>query len=336
MTDANMMQAWFLKSWERNFRYRVARWGYATSVLAFENSNEVGHVNPSGTPGAWAFLQSYVPYKQATDPYAHEETTSQNSQAYSPQMWSQMYTLANYHWYLDGHLPNLDADEALTVERFAWCLRDITRGTSSPYCDGLGLGDGTSWSGPAKPWVFGEFDLGQGQNIGTSGAIFNHNVAWAGLFTPIGTVPIDWWWSTADNTALNGKLMARKALSAFWTGESYDSQKFTFLTTPTDAPPGYTGEAIISSDINARVYGMRSADNSHAYLWVQNRNSTWKKPTPAAITPMITIGGLASRTYSVQVWDTTAGTIIYSTTASGPTVSVRLSNLSTDQAVKIR
>jgi hypothetical protein len=336
MTDSQMTQPWFLKSWERNFRYRVARWGYSTAVLAFENSNEIGHSNPSGTPGAWQFLQAYVPYKQATDPYTHEETTSQNSQAYSPQMWSQMYSLANYHWYLDGHLPSLDPDEALTVSRFAWCLRDTQQGTASPYCLGLGLGDGTSWSGPPKPWVWGELDLAQGQDTGQPGAVFLHNVAWAGLFTPIGTVPIDWWWSTQDNTAYTAKLLARKALSAFWSGEAYDTQNFTFFTTPNDVPPGYSGETASSSDSNARVYGMRSADRQTAYLWVQNRNHTWKRTSVAAINPTITIGGLLTgRQYTLQVWNTSTGQVISSAIVTGPSISVSLSGLDSDQAVKI-
>jgi hypothetical protein len=336
MSDADTTQAWLLKSWERNFRYRVARWGYATSVLAFENRNETGHINPSGTPGSWALFTALKAYKQATDPYGHEETSSQNAQAYSPQMWSELFTLANYHWYLDGHLPSLDSDEALTVSRFAWCLRDIARGSSSPYCQGLGLGDGTSWSDPAEPWLFGEFDLAQGENTGTAGAIFNHNVAWAGLFTPIGTVPIDWYWNLEDSTAMNGKLLSRRALSAFWKSEAYDSQNFTFLTTANDAPPGYTGETIASSDGNARVYGMRSADTANTYLWVQNRAYTWQSTSTRPISPTITVGGLANKTYTVEVWDTTTGTIMSSTRAAGPSVRLTLSSLSTDQAVKIK
>jgi hypothetical protein len=281
-------------------------------------------------------------YLATTDPYGHLRTTSQNSQAYSPQLWSASgMGVANYHWYLDGHIPAIDPDEAQTIMRFAWCLTD-TRGTSSPYCTGLGLGDGSSWTGAAKPWVWGEIGVGldgtQG-NTAEAGSRFLHNIVWAGLFTPIGTTPLEWWWYQEDTAATGAKLSARRAASAFFANVNYDAGAFTFLMTPGDGPPGYSGETLASSSAQARVYGMRRADRTAAYLWVQHRGDTWGQAatTPSAIAPTITIGNLLASAYRVEIWDTTTGTVVSQsqmTPASG-VLSIPIAGLTKDVAVKV-
>jgi hypothetical protein len=338
--DADWANPWVLRSWQRNFRYRVARWGYSPAILAWELFNEMGHIPPNSN--IYSFFQSYGAYQRATDPYAHIRTTSQNSQGYSPGMWSSSaMDLANTHWYLDGHLTNLDPDESLTLARFAWCLTD-TRGTSSPYCNGLGLGDGSTWTGPPKPWIWGEIGVGldgsQG-NTGEAGSRFLHNMTWAGLFTPLGTVPLEWWWYREDATATAAKLTARKSASAFFSGVDYHGGNFTFLMTPGDGPPGYTGETVTVSDSRARVYAMKRSDRLAAYLWVQQRDNVWSKAatTPATISPVVTVSNMPSGTYNVQVWNTRTGAITaqFTRTPSGGAISFAVDNLNRDVAVKV-
>jgi hypothetical protein len=70
---------------------------------------------------------------------------------------------------------------------------------------------------PAKPWVWGEVGVGvdgtQG-NTGEAGSRFLHNIVWAGLFTPLGTTPLEWWWYQEDSVATTAKFAARKAAAA--------------------------------------------------------------------------------------------------------------------------
>ena len=111
--------------WKRNFRYRVARWGYSTAVLAWEHWNELGHVQPGSD--WYSFYQTYAGYQHETDPYHHLRTTSQNSQAYSPGFWSSpAMDVVNYHDYLDERYQGwvFDGDSAAMVYRFAQCLRN--------------------------------------------------------------------------------------------------------------------------------------------------------------------------------------------------------------------
>lgn len=342
MTQADFAQLWTLNSYKRNLRQHVARWGYSPAILGWELHNEWGHINSSGSPNQYAMIVAVNAYLAETDPYNHVRTTSQNSQAYSPQLWSASgMDAANYHWYLDGHIPALDPDEALTINRFAWCLTDL-RGTGSPYCSGLGLGDGSAWTGAAKPWVWGEIGVGldgtQG-NTGEAGSRFLHNIVWAGLFTPIGTTPLEWWWYQEDATATAAKLAARRSASAFFAGVNYAGGGFTFLMTGGDGPPGYAGETLASSDGQARVYGMRRADRTAAYLWVQHRGYTWGQAatTPSTISPTITIGNLLASTYRVQIWDTTTGAVVSQSqlTPTAGSLAIPIAGLTKDAAVKI-
>jgi hypothetical protein len=342
MTQTDFAQTWTLNSYQRNLRYRIARWGYSPAILAWELHNEWGHINSTGSPNQYNMIVAINNFLAATDPYHHLRTTSQNSQAYSPQLWSSSgMDLANYHWYLDGHITTLDPDESLTVLRFAWCLSD-TRGSTSPYCNGLGLGDGSVWTGPGKPWVWGEIGVGvdgtQG-NTGEAGSRFLHNIVWSGLFTPLGTTPIEWWWYQEDSTATAAKFAARKAASAFFSAVDYAGASFVFLMTSGDGPPGYTGETVTATDPKARVYAMRRADQRSAYLLVQHRDYVWSNAatTPTAISPTVTIGNLLSTPYRVELWSTTAG-VITSTQTMTPTsgsLSIPISGLTSDVAIKL-
>jgi hypothetical protein len=112
-----------INNWKRNFRYRVARWGYSTSILAWEAWNEHGQ-DMFRYPGVVPFYQALGDYQKQTDPYHHLRTTSQGSQNYSAGFWSlPQMDIANYHDYMRPTYPdNLTNDEVHFVQSFAWCL----------------------------------------------------------------------------------------------------------------------------------------------------------------------------------------------------------------------
>jgi hypothetical protein len=345
-TDADWANPWVLKSWERNFRYRVARWGYSPAILGWELFNEMGHIVPGSH--IYAFFQAYSAYQMETDPYNHFRTDSQNSGATSPAFWSSgAANLANYHDYLDHRYPaSLTNDEANFIYRFAWCLRTIGVGnntTGSPLCYDPGMGDGTAWTGPPAPWVWGEIGIGEDGTVGNSGEAgsrFLHNNVWAGLFSPLGVTPIEWWWYQEDAAATNAKFASTKSASAFFAGVDYDGAHFTYLMTPADAAAiNYTGETVSASDGAARVYAMRREDKKAAYLWVQTRTHVWSNTaTPGAISPTVSIGNLlGTDTYRIEVWNTHTGAVIATTNQSpvNGAIAVALTGLTDDVAVKI-
>jgi hypothetical protein len=327
-----------LAEWKRNFRYVVARWGYSTSVLSWENWNELGHVLPN-TP-EWNFYQAYSLYQRTSDPYHHLLTTSQGSQAYSPAFWSSsFFDIANYHDYMmPGRYPAaLVNDEANFVSKFSWCL-----GTKGQLCSGLGLGDGTSWTGTSKPWIWGEIDVGTSNwnevnpkaQSGEGRLRFLHNSTWAGLFSPLAASPIDWYWDQEDAATTSARLADRKRTAQFFGDISYTGM--TFMLTAADAPSGYTGDVVTASDSKARVYAMKNAQG--VYAWVQHRDYTWyNSPTlPTAINVTVTFPNV-SGTYTVQLYDPQTGNTqnLGTMTASG-TLGVNVGAVSRDMAIKVR
>ncbi len=320
--------------WKRNLRYRAARWGYSSNIATVEFINEEGHIAPNSA--TWNFYAALAPYFNTVDPN-HLLTTSQGSQAYSPGFWSSAQTqmdVANYHDYLmsSRYSANLTNDEANFVTRFAWCLRSNTN------CASLGLGDGTQWSGGAKPWVWGEFDAGttvwnQVNPLVATGdgrVRLLHNSAWAGLFSPLGASPIDWYWSGEDAATTQAILNDRKITAQFFAGLDYAGNQFVYGSTEG------LGETVTVSDANARVLSMRGTLGT--YAWVQQRNYTYSNtpnlPTP--ISPIVVLPNL-NGAFNVQLFNTHNGsTINLGTMVAYGTLSIPVNNLQTDMAIIVK
>jgi hypothetical protein len=136
-------------------------------------------------------------------------------------------------------------------------------------------------------------------------------------------------------------LADRKVTSQFFRGVDYAGGQFTFLMSAGDKPSGYSGETIGVDQSQARVYGMRRADQKAAYLWVQNKGYTWyNSPSiPSAISPNVTIGGLLNKSYVVEIWNThPAPNQILSIQTLTPTngiLTINVSNLTSDAAIQI-
>lgn len=335
----NMSNKYHVNYWKRNFRYRVARFGYSTSILAWETWNEHGHITP--TSDVYAFYQTYAAYERETDPYDHLLTTSQGSQAYSPGFWSSAANdIANYHDYMmiSRYSASLTYDEANFVYRFAQCLRY----TSGSGCS-LGIGDGSTWTGGPKPWIWGEIGVlldwtTEDPDSKTTEAEVRErlNEMWAGLFSPIGSAPVQW--NGMDSTATTRVLRGNKVASDFFAGVDYNAQKFDHVPTPDVTVPNYTGDKLTSSNSTLRAFVLRSNDKRTILMWGQNKNYTWKNyaTTPAAASGNITIPNVPSGTYTVEYWNTEDGTKTSGSnvTANG-SLTVPLNNLQKSVAVKI-
>lgn len=332
-----------LNYWKRNFRYRVARWGYSPAVLAWEVWNEHGHVPVNSA--AYRFYQTYGAYQKTTDPYGHLRTTSQGSQAYSPAFWSSAaFDIANYHDYLmsSRYPAQLANDEVAFVSRFSWCLGDRT----ANHCSGLGLGDGSTWQGGPKPWVWGEIDVLLQWNEGNpkvktgDGRLrFLHNSMWTGLFTPMGTTPIDWSRNEEDAATTQIRFAQKKIASDYFSGVDYDGGKFVYMISSGDTVPGYGGETVTLTESKARAFGMRRNDKLAYYFWVQHRDYVWSNSPAAvpAIAPSLTLTGLPAGSFSLETWNTYSGekSAKSTLTATAGTLTITLPSFVGDIAVKL-
>ncbi|MBI5669731.1 MAG: DUF5060 domain-containing protein [Chloroflexi bacterium] len=323
-----------LRYWQRNFRYRVARWGYSTAILAWELWNEHGHVSTSSD--VYNFYQAYSQYQQQVDAYRHLRTTSQGSQAWSPAFWtSPAFDIATYHDYMmiSRYSADLTYDAANFVYRFAQCLR-----TSNAQQCGLGLGDGSSWQGGPRPILWAELDTGTTNwNEANPQPKAAHDMRWAGLFSPIGMAPIDWYFNQQSAAFTATKYAEAKIASDFFRGVDYAGKGFVYLST---ADVRLTSETINASNPALRVLAMRAANGTETYAWVQNKgNARWDQTgVPAPLSATFTIPGMAAGSYSIEIWDTYTGQITNggTVTANNSQIVVPVSNLTKDVAIKIR
>lgn len=316
-----------LDYWKRNFRYRVARWGYSTAILAWEHWNELGHVLPDS---AWYnFYQAYAPYQRATDPYRHLLTTSQNSQAYSPGLWSSpAMDVVSYHDYLDERYAGqpFAGDNAEMVYRFAQCLRHH----ASVDC-GLGLGDGSRWTGADKPILWTEWDYYPG---GGFNRIADHNAMWAGLFSPIGMTPTDWYFNEKPYAA--AKLDLLKVASDFFADVDYAGERFAYAATADVRIAGIPTGHIEASSGGMRVLGMRNAARNRAYLWAQNKQYTVAgSANPAPVAGSVTLTQMRNGMYRLEYWDTTSGAVTTASVAvTGDRLTLPIAGLAQSVAIK--
>ena len=157
---------------KNRFRYTLARWGYARSIMSWELFNEVDWTddfdNRKADVATWHREMS--DFIRKNDPYKHLITTSYAREQYDPALWSTpSMDFTQTHYYLD--VPNLE--------------RAIANGTRQ-YLKDFG-----------KPTFNGEFGLGgSAESLGNLDAngIYVHNALWGSLFSGGAGAGMTWWW----------------------------------------------------------------------------------------------------------------------------------------------
>lgn len=326
----DLLNPLYLNYWKRNYRYRIARWGYSPAVGAIEHWNEHGHIAVGSNLSN--FYQTLSTYIRSIDPFGHLFTTSQGSQAYSPAFYStNAMSIVSYHDYLmsSRYSADLFGDETNFLYRAAQCLR-------APKTTGCFFGDGSNWTGAQKPIFWGEFDTSgpTWNDPGTPSLLAQHNGLWSGLFSSAGSSPLDWFWDS--QTFIPEKLADKKVASTFFSDISYASAQFTHLST---ADVAMTAPTVTASDAKIRALVLRASNGLHAYAWVQHKDSTWQRglvTTP--VTGTVTIPGLSAGTYTITTTNTKTGTTTSTTATAGTggAVVVPVTGLTTDVAIKIR
>lgn len=312
--------------WQRNYRYRIARWGYSPAILAWEVWNEHGLIDvPSDLQ---RFYQSLGGFVKGLDPHEHLFTTSQWSQAYSPAFWATTPTdVINYHDYittqLDRHQPEVAGDAAA----FVYTLAD---GLVADWPTGI----------PRRPIVWGEvgtlerWDVDDGRLIaGRGAALTRHPFLWAGLFSPAMTSPIDWQAAPKGDTT--------RALRAFFAGERMSAGGWEPYATA-DLNARSSG-LVTASPAEARVMALAHADSARVLAWVQHRDHNWRRVIEGRraarpVSGWMTTPPLPAGRYAVEWWNTRTGRIDARATRTHDGGAMRLSwpaPLSTDIAVKV-
>ena len=146
---------------KRKLRYAVARWGYSTSIMAWELFNEVQFTD-AGQTGQWGLIQSWhtnmALFLRSQDPYQHLITTSSDL---TQPIWDQcdFYTHHDYPGDVITGLrdaTDITASQPVKPDYGAECATNGTPlyGVNAPLWAGLMNGQ----SGAEQPWWWDGMD----------------------------------------------------------------------------------------------------------------------------------------------------------------------------------
>jgi hypothetical protein len=256
-------------------RYAVARWGYSTSVAAWEYFNEMDPGKPTDR-----FYNEVGDYLQHIDPYNHLSTTS----TWHPSAKDCRHPdidIGQLHHYMRPETKENYKDEVAVIIDKTKFLREHA---------------------PSKPVLIGEFGLatpkwGLSDHMKQdSKAVHFHNSLWASAFAGSSGTAMFWWWDQLDRQDAYGHY---KPLADFLADVS-----FTGLRKPkADA-----------SDKQLRLLGYQGKDRVYLWLFNPKAswsNIVIEKNQPKEIKDTsISIQNLDSGTYTIEWWNTHDGTIV--------------------------
>lgn len=163
------------RAYTRNrFRYLVARYGYARSLMAWELFNEVDWTDDYDLHQAAVadWIDEMSTFLKEIDPYQHLVSTSFARDRYDPAVWTlPSIDLTQTHYY--AAIPNLERTLAQGIRRY----RDLYD----------------------KPTLTGEFGIRtSGSNLSHEDpdGIHFHNSLWGSFFAGGLGTGLSWWWDT--------------------------------------------------------------------------------------------------------------------------------------------
>ena len=185
------------RQYKNKLRYLIARWGYSTSIAAWEFFNEIDNAAftrqdsvriPHDVVTQWHMEMSR--YLKEIDPYGHLVTTS---------------------------ISHRDIEGLNSVAAIDFNQKHIYKHTEkippiyAPYIEAFG-----------KPYVIGEFGYRWEDDDSTYGKEFDYDFKrglWYGLFSPTPILPMSWWWELFDRRNMtpsitNVRRVSEKMLAA--------------------------------------------------------------------------------------------------------------------------
>jgi hypothetical protein len=256
-------------------RYAVARWGYSTSVAAWEYFNEMDPGKPTDR-----FYVDVGKYLEQIDPYHHLRTTSTWHPSAKDCRHPDIDIGQLHHYMRPGTKENYKDEVTVIIDKTAF-LREHS---------------------PSKPVLIGEFGLAtpkwglsDDMKQDSSGVHF-HNSLWASAFAgPSGTAMF-WWWDQLDRQDAYGHY---KPLADFLADVSF---------------AGLRESKAAVSDKQLRLLGYQGSDRAYFWLFNPKAawsNIVIEMNQPKEIkNTTISIRDLESGTYSIEWWNTHDGTII--------------------------
>jgi hypothetical protein len=321
----NTKARWLLRQW---YRYLAARYGYSTSVFAWELNNE-GPPNAETTNRSkhWDTTEAFAKYIKQVDAHPKLATTSFWC-CWRPDFWSNKAGVYGSVDYADIHdYTQVDGNSA---------LREFT-GQSPDYRDFADWRYRTSLmvknSNVGKPTLMGEIGIArdwgpiaelQVPNTG----VWYHNLLWVELADAV-TYGFGYWFP--EHIEQFNRMNISKPFYDFVKSLDFNKGGYSALGT------------VNLSDSNLRAYGQKNLARDRAVIWIQNRNHTWQNVlnNPNGTFPLsgtVTIPMNANKSYPVLYYNTFTASIVKTSTVnsnSTGSLTIDISGLSKDIALKV-
>jgi hypothetical protein len=256
-------------------RYAVARWGYSTSVAAWEYFNEMDPGKPTDR-----FYAEVGEYLEQIDPYNHLRTTS----TWHPSARDCRHPdidIGQLHHYMRPVEKENYKDEVTVIIEKTKFLREHS---------------------PKKPALIGEFGLatpkwGLSEDMKKdTKAVHFHNSLWASAFAGTSGTAMFWWWDQLDRQDIYSHY---KPLADFLADVSF---------------AGLRKLNAAASDNQLHVLGYQGSDRAYFWLFNPKAtwsNIVIEKNQPAEIkNATISVHDFEPGTYTIQWWNTHDGSII--------------------------
>ncbi len=291
---------------KKTFRYAVARWGYSTSLAAWEYWNEMNPGLPTDR-----FYDALGQYLEKIDIYGHPRTTSAWGPA--PKDWRHpRLDWAQGHHYLRPADKEKAHDEAAVVLERTALLRQHA---------------------PNKPILLAEFGLAE-DNWQRSRwmqqdkeLVHFHNCLWASALSGAASTAMFWWWDLLDqmDAYRHYRPLADFLADIPWTTDHLQPAK----------------AEVQETSVQVRVVGLQG--HSGAYLWLQNPQSAWyptvveKKQLAAVSKAVLVLPNLQPGTYQVRWYDPWTGKRLSQSEvqAAQPPVRIPIPSFPRDVACKL-
>lgn len=259
------------------FRHAVGRWGYSTSVAAWEYWNEMNPGLPTDR-----FYSELGRYLEQVDPYQHLRTTStwgpSEKDCRHPKL-----DLADIHFYLRPTDRNRLQDEVEAIQDRTRWLRERA---------------------PAKPAHLGEFGLANDkwqptEEMKTSPELIDvHNALWASALSGASGTALYWWWDRLDprNVYPLYRPLSRFIADVPWNGGEVQQARATV------------------PDARLNLAGLETRD--HAWIWLFNRGASWdnlvirKRPLEKITNAELVLDRWPAGAYQIQWWNPRDGALI--------------------------
>ncbi len=295
----NSKATWLKKQW---WRYLVARLGYSTSVFGWELNNEGPPDDGTGTHAR--DTQIFAKWMHDIDAHPHLANTSFWC-CWRPTFWN------------NSSLPDINFGDihhyGTPTNMVQWYLDEAIPAYNSHI---------------GKPVVRAETGIDSFNVPSTSNTgVFYHNMLWSQLHVS-SMFDIGYWYTD------HFKGFSRTAHAQAFANFVKDSEL---------NKGGYVDAEASSSNTQLLTFGQRNLGKNRAHLWVHNIDNTWQKVyntgAPAPVNGTITLTMNPSTNYLIEYYNTYNGTVTQTlslTSNSSGVLSIAVSNISTDIAIKIR